>query len=306
MRIVLLFPLLALALSALALQQPELFAPQKSLIVPLLMMVMLLMGISLSWRDFAQTWQLKRVVMIGVGLQFLLMPLLAFVLSHGFALSTELLIGMVLVGATAGGTASNVIAYLARGHLALSVSMTLTSTLLSVLLMPFLVQLYLGHSIDIPVSSMLLSLLQIVLAPILIGMLLRHWFGQVLDNFSEVFSLIAMLAIVMIIAIVVALNADRMAQLTGALVIAVMLHNLLALLLSYALIRRLAYDTVIARTVAIEVAMQNSGLSVALALKYFGTMSALPGALFSIWHNLSGAAFAAFWQWDHKNRERKQ
>jgi BASS family bile acid:Na+ symporter len=300
MMAVLLFPVLAILVSVVALIQPALFTPLKSGIIPGLMLIMLMMGLQLSWEDFKQVRRLKRVVVLAITLQFLLMPLLAYLLAQGFDLSLELLIGMMLVGATAGGTASNVITYLARGHLALSVSLTLVSTLLSIVLMPLILQIYLGQSIDIPVSSMLLSLLQIVLLPIVLGMLLRHWLYDLISNIGSILSTLAIAIIVLVIATVVALNHDRFESLSASLMFAVILHNLLALLISYALIRWLHYNSVIARTVAIEVAMQNSGLSVALAIKYFGAISALPGALFSVWHNVSGAIFAAYWQ--SKNR----
>ncbi|BBP46122.1 sodium transporter [Thiosulfatimonas sediminis] len=291
-----LFPLLAISGALLGLVAADWLVSLKSWIVPLLMLIMFFMGLTLSWRDFKQAWLLRKLVFWAVVLQFVWMPLLAFVLAFTFQLPQEWLIGMILVGATAGGTASNVMTYLAGGSVALSVSMTLFSTLLAVLLMPWITWLYLQNSIDIPALGMLLSLLKIVLVPIVLGMLLRHFASQSVTLFSPVLPYFAILAIALIIAIVVALNQTNLSALSLLLVLAVILHNLGGLAAGYALSRWLGYDSVVARTVAIEVAMQNSGLSVALALKYFSAASALPGALFSLWHNLSGILFAAYWQ----------
>ncbi len=293
---ILLFPIWALLISALALFFPHWFVDLKSWIVPLLMAVMLGMGLTLRWQDFQQVWQNRLVVGLGIGLQFVIMPLAAWLLSMLFGLSLELTIGMMLVGATAGGTASNVMAYLAKGDVALSVSMTLVSTLLAVLLMPLLTWLYLGQMVEVPLLSMLLMLLKMIVAPLVLGMIINSLWHSRVKRVQSVFPVLSMAVILLIIAIVVALNANNLNSVLWTLVIAVILHNLIGLFCGYWLSRKLGYDSVIARTVAIEVAMQNSGLSVALALKYFSAASALPGALFSIWHNLSGSLFASYWQ----------
>jgi len=290
------FPIWAILISVLALYYPHWFADLKSWIVPLLMIVMLGMGLTLRWQDFKQVWQHRLVVGLGVGIQFVIMPLAAWLLSLGFGLSLELTIGMLLVGATAGGTASNVMAYLAKGDIALSVSMTLVSTLIAVVMLPFLTWLYLGQSVDVPASSMLVMLLKMIVAPLLIGMVLNGLFHQRITALLVVFPMFSMGVILLIIAIVVALNANNLQTVAWSLVLVVMLHNLIGLFSGYWFTRKLGYNSKIARTVAIEVGMQNSGLSVALALKYFTAASALPGALFSIWHNLSGSVFASYWQ----------
>lgn len=293
---ILLFPIWALAISAVAILYPQSFVDLKSWIVPLLMAVMLTMGLTLSWHDFKKVWQNRLVVGLGISIQFLIMPFAAWLLSLLFGLSLELTVGMMLVGATAGGTASNVIAYLAKGDVALSVSMTLVSTLVAVALLPLLTWLYIGEAVAVPAGSMFIALLEIIVVPLLLGMLLNHWFHRYLQKVLNIFPLFSMLAILLIIGIVVALNAENLRFVAWTLALVVVLHNLIGLFSGYWLTRILGYDTQIARTVAIEVGMQNSGLSVALALQYFGSVSALPGALFSIWHNLSGVLFAAFWQ----------
>ena len=224
------------------------------------------------------------------------MPLVAWLLSMALGFSVELTIGMMLVGATAGGTASNVMTYLAKGDVALSVSMTIVSTLAAVLLLPLLTWFYIGQTVDVPVTSMLLMLLKMIVLPLFIGMLINHFFHRKIQSFLPAFPLFSMIVILLIIAIVVALNVNNLATVAWTLVLAVILHNVIGLASGYYLAKKLGYDSVIARTVAIEVGMQNSGLSVALALKYFTAASALPGAMFSIWHNLSGSVFASYWQ----------
>lgn len=291
-----LFPIWAIFLSTLAFFQPEFFVPLKSYIIPLLIIVMLGMGFTLTWQDFQKIVSQPKVILLGVALQYLIMPLAAFLIAKAFSLPLELLIGMLLVGASSGGTASNVITYLAKGDLALSISMTLLSTLLAVLALPLLTWLYIGQTVYVPVTDMFLSLLKLILLPILIGTTLNTLYHKQIKKVEPVFPLISTIAIIVIIAIVVALNQENIQHVAVTVVIAVILHNSLGLLAGFWLIKTLGYTDRIARTVAIEVGMQNSGLSVALALKYFTTASALPGALFSIWHNLSGSILAAYWR----------
>ena len=293
-----LFPVWALLFSALAVWQPTLFTPLKAGIIPLLMLIMFGMGMTLTLSDFARVWQQPAVIGLGVALQFIIMPLAAWLIGHGLQLQSALFIGLVLVGASPGGTASNVICYLARGNVALSISLTLGSTLLAILFTPVLTWLYVGRQVPVPVFDMLLNVLQIIAAPVLIGATINSLAGQYVHKVQGFFPWISVAAIVLIIAIIVALNTDRLLQIGPLLLLAVILHNTLGLAGGYLFARLFRYDTVTARTLAIEVGMQNSGLAVALALKYFpasGALAALPGALFSIWHNLSGSILAAWW-----------
>lgn len=296
-RLTLFFPLWALLASWVAFYFPAFFTDFKSWIVPLLMLVMLGMGFALRWQDFQGVLRLKKAVSLGMLIQFTVMPLAAFVLARLFDLSEDLTIGLMLVGATAGGTASNVMTYLANGNVALSVSMTLVSTLAAVVALPFLTWLYLGQTVEVPVTAMMGNLVQLIVVPVVLGMLLGHALGGKRSFLDKVFPIFSMLAIVLIVAIVVALNHSNLSGLAISLIVVIMLHNVIGLGSAYFISRRLGYDTVISRTLAIEVGMQNSGLSVALALQYFSTLSALPGALFSVWHNLSGALFASYWQY---------
>ncbi|HEB67015.1 MAG TPA: bile acid:sodium symporter family protein [Gammaproteobacteria bacterium] len=283
-------------LSAVAWVMPQWFTPWREAIVPLLMVIMFGMGMTLTLKDFVRVWTRPGVLAFGVALQYLVMPVAAWAVASLMKLPPALLAGMVLVGSSPGGTASNVICYLARGNVALSVSLTFLSTLLAFLLTPAFTWLLAGRAVPVPFESMLLDILRIVLAPVLIGAALNSLLGRRLTRLMPVFPVLSVAAIVIIIAIIVALNQPRLGQIGLAIGGAIVLHNGIGLLLGYLLPCLAGQDPITARTLAIETGMQNSGLAVALALKYFGAMAALPGALFSIWHNLSGALLASFWR----------
>lgn len=290
-----LFPVWALLLASIAYYLPQPFSEGKPLILPLLMVIMFGMGMTLTTTDFRRVLQRPGVIALGVTLQYMVMPLAAFSLSRLLGLTPELTAGMVLVGASAGGTASNVITFLARGDVALSISLTMVSTLLAVILTPGLTWLYIGNTVPVPVASMLLSVLQIVIAPVLLGVALNSLAGERLKPLNRLFPLLSMSAIVIIVGIIVGLNQERLSGLGMTVLMAVALHNAIGLGLGYLLPRLLGHDATTCRTLAIEVGMQNSGLGVALAVKYFGATAALPGAVFSIWHNLSGSVLATWW-----------
>lgn len=294
-RITLLFPLLALLASLLAFASPGALVGFKPWIVPLLGLVMFGMGATLRTGQFRDVLRRPRLVALGVTLQFGIMPLAAWAIGHLMGLPTALLVGLVLVGASPGGTASNVICYLARGDVALSITLTTASTLLAVVLTPVLTLLYVGERVPVPAGDMLVSILQVVLVPVALGVLVNRLAGQRIGGILGLFPLISVAAIVLIIAIIVALNRQSLATMGVAAAFAVILHNGVGLALGYALARLAGEDETRARTLAIEVGMQNSGLAVALAVKYFTTAAALPGAIFSVWHNLSGSALAAWW-----------
>ncbi|MCU7845069.1 MAG: bile acid:sodium symporter family protein [Candidatus Thiodiazotropha sp. (ex Monitilora ramsayi)] len=290
-----LFPLWALLSSLVAYSVPDLFVDLKFAIVPLLGVVMFGMGMTLTWHNFTEVLKRPRVIGLGLLLQYLLMPLGAWVIAEMLGLPPYLMAGLVLVGACPGGTASNVVCYLARGDVALSITLTTASTLLAILVTPLLTWLYVGEKVPVPVVNMLWSIFKIVLLPVSLGVLVNSFFGRTLSGVKHLFPLVSVLAIVVIIAIIVALNRGNLATMGMAVALAVILHNLLGLTGGYWLPRVLGWDERICRTLAIEVGMQNSGLGVALAVKYFSVAAALPGALFSIWHNLSGSMLAGYW-----------
>ncbi len=290
-----LFPLWAILFSVLAYYFADLLSSWKPAIEPLLGVVMFGMGMTLTWRNFTEV--LKRPGMIGLGvlLQYLVMPLAAWLIAELLGLPPYLMAGLVLVGACPGGTASNVVCYLARGDVALSITLTTVSTLLAIVMTPVLTWLYVGQKVPVPVESMLWSIFKILLLPVTLGVLANTVFGRRLERVKPLFPLVSVVAIVTIIAIIVALNSHNIATLGVSVAVAVVLHNLSGLAFGYGIPRALGQDERICRTLAIEVGMQNSGLSVALAIKYFGAAAALPGALFSIWHNLSGSMLAGYW-----------
>jgi len=290
-----LFPLGAIAVSLFSLYFPGILAPWGKAIVPLLGVVMFGMGITLRAENFLEVLRRPALIGLGVALQYLLMPLLAWLVSRALALPDELLIGMVLVGTCPGGTASNVICYLARGDVALSITLTTVSTLLAVLCTPLMTWLYIGRSVPVPVLDMTLDIARVVILPVLAGMALNHWLGRVLHQVKHVFPYVSVAAIIIIIGIIVALNQPALPSLALPVIAAVFWHNLLGLAGGYYLSGLFTRDARVRRTLAIEVGMQNSGLAVALANSYFPAVASLPGALFSIWHNISGSILAGWW-----------
>ncbi|MET0006055.1 MAG: bile acid:sodium symporter family protein [Candidatus Thiodiazotropha sp.] len=290
-----LFPVWALLFSLVAYGEPDLFVDMKPAIVPLLGVVMFGMGMTLTWKNFTDI--LKKPVVIGFGvlMQYMVMPFAAWLIAVLTGLPPYLMAGLVLVGACPGGTASNVVCFLARGDVALSITLTTASTLLAIVATPILTWLYVGQKVPVPVASMLLSIFKIVLLPVTLGVLVNTLFGRKLGAFKHIFPLLSVLAIVVIIAIIVALNRSNLANMGMAIALAVIMHNLLGLVGGYWVPKLLGWDERVCRTLAIEVGMQNSGLGVALAVKYFSVAAALPGALFSIWHNLTGSMLAGYW-----------
>ena len=293
-----LFPIGAVLISILSLVYPQLLLPLKDAIVPLLGVVMLGMGMTLRLENFIEVCRRPRAIAIGITLQYLLMPLIAYLVAWLFELDQALFIGMVLLGSCPGGTASNVICYLARGDVALSITLTTVSTVLAVFLTPVLTWLYIGERVPVPVLSMMGDIFLIILVPVSAGVLINHYLGRYLHFIKHLFPYISVIAIILIIGAIVALNHDNIPIVAIPLLAAIFWHNLLGLLGGYYLSRAMGLDERACRTIAIEVGMQNSGLSVALAQTYFSTMAALPGALFSIWHNITGSVMA--WHWGRK------
>jgi bile acid:Na+ symporter, BASS family len=290
-----LFPVLAIAGSILAWHYPNTLIGGKPAIIPLLSLVMFGMGMTLTWTHFLTVLRRPGIISVAVATQFLVMPLTAFYLSKLLGLSQELMVGMVLVGASSGGTASNVICYLAKGDVALSILLTTASTLIAVVATPALTYLYLNQSVPVPFADMLTSILKIVLVPVLFGTTLNSLFTSRIARIKPVFPILSSLSIVLIIAIIVAVNRPILATAGPIIILAVILHNLSGLISGYLIARLFGFHRQICRTISIEVGMQNSGLSVAMAVSFFAPMTALPGAVFSIWHNISGSLLAGYW-----------
>ncbi|MAX08547.1 MAG: bile acid:sodium symporter [Gammaproteobacteria bacterium] len=290
-----LFPVWALCLSCIAFVASDFLSSFEEAIVPLLAAVMFMMGLTLTQKDFRRISKEPKAVFIGVLLQFLLMPVLALTLAGMLQLSNQLTAGMVLVGSCAGGTASNVMTYLAKGDVALSISMTMASTLIGVFATPFLCALYLSETVSVDTRGMLLSIMQMVFLPVFAGVIVNHLLQTQVVKFERFFPSLSILLILCIIAIVVALNSERLVDIGLLTLVAVILHNSLGLASGFFVSRLFGFNLKQSHTIAIEVGMQNSGLGVALALQYFSSTAALPGALFSVWHNVSGSMLASAW-----------
>jgi BASS family bile acid:Na+ symporter len=290
-----LFPLWAIVLSTVAYFMPSPFADIKAIIIPLLAIIMFSMGLTLNLDDFKRAISMPKLIISGLVLQYSVMPLTALLIARIMQLDPALTIGMILVGSCPGGTASNVITYLARGNVALSISLTSLSTILAVVLTPAITLIIADTSIEVPAGKMLISILTMVILPVGLGLTLNQYFTKYIKIISPYLPLFAILAIVLIIAIITALNVNQFSQLGATVLFAVIAHNTIGLFIGYASARLLGYPAKECRTLAIEVGMQNSGLAVALAVKHFSATAALPGAVFSIWHNLSGSTLAFFW-----------
>ena len=265
---------------------------------PMLGVIMFGMGLTLLPHDFRIVLSRPKDVLLGCLAQFTIMPLLAWLLASAFSLPKELALGVILVGCCPGGTASNVITYLAKGDLALSVGMTATSTLLAPFLTPLLVWIMAGTSVDVDTFGMLQSIVYVVIVPIIGGLLCQHYLPQFTKRITPYLPAFSSLAIAFVVGIVVAHNASRLMVGGLLVVVVIMLHNLLGLSLGYSLGRLLHLPHPKCVALSIEVGMQNSGLASSLAVLHFAAfpMATIPGAIFSVWHNISGALAAKLYQ----------
>ncbi len=261
---------------------------------PMLGVIMFGMGLTLSPHDFKVVLSRPKDILIGCLAQFTVMPLLACLLAWCFSLPKELALGVILVGCCPGGTASNVITYLAKGDLALSVGMTATSTLLAPLLTPLLVWLMAGTMVDVDTVGMLKSIVYVVIAPIAIGLLCQRFLPRMTKSVTPYLPAFSSLAIAITVGIVVSHNADRLMLGGMIVVLVVMIHNLSGLVLGFAIGRLLRLSRPKSVALSIEVGMQNSGLASSLAVLHFAAfpLATIPGAVFSVWHNISGALAA--------------
>lgn len=286
---------IVIAVAALALFAPATVSFIKtSYVNTLLGIVMFGMGLTLKPVDFKVVFSRPKDVVIGCIAQFTLMPLLAFLLTKLFQLPAELAVGVILVGTCPGGTSSNVMTYLSGGDVALSVGMTAVSTILAPLLTPLLTLLYAGQRVDVNVMNMFLSIVKVVLLPIAGGFLINHFLRSMTEKVVRVLPLISTTAIVAIVAAVVAANAEKILT-SGLLIVAVVvLHNLFGYATGFGLGKLLRLDETKCRAISIEVGMQNSGLATSLAATHFAQypLATIPGAVFSVWHNISGAILA--------------
>ena len=272
---------------------------------PMLGVIMFGMGLTLSPSDFKIVLSRPKDILVGCLAQFTIMPLLAWLLTLAFSLPKELALGVILVGCCPGGTASNVITYLAKGDLALSVGMTACSTLLAPFVTPLFVWLMAGTMVNVDTLGMLLSIVYVVIAPIIVGLLCQHFLPKLTKAVTPYLPAFSSLAIAITVGIVVSHNADRL-MLGGMIVIlVVMLHNLLGLSLGFTIGRLLRLEKPKCVALSIEVGMQNSGLASSLANMHFAAypLATVPGAIFSVWHNISGALAARIFQRTTNNNQ---
>lgn len=291
------FALLVLLGAVIGALKPNTFVWVLPLIKLLLGIIMLGMGMTLHIDDFKRIVKQPIPILAGVACQFICMSLLAWFISRTLHLDPMLTVGIVLVGTCPGGTASNVITFLAKGDVALSVSMTTLSTLFSPILTPLLTLWLAGQQVPVHASDLLISIVQIVLLPIILGVGLRRYLYRPVQTCLPVFPVISVIAIVLIVGAVVGANADTLSTQIMPVALAVVLHNGLGYLSGFVVARSLYLSRAQMKALTIEIGMQNSGLAVALAHQHFSPQAALPAALFSVWHNISGACLASFWHW---------
>ncbi|ELZ82721.1 sodium-dependent transporter [Haloferax elongans ATCC BAA-1513] len=289
---------LVLVASATALIRPGAYTWIAPYISPLLGVIMLGMGLTLQPGDFRRLAERPRDVAIGAVAQWVVMPVAAYALTIALSLPPELAIGVVLVGAAPGGTASNVMAYLGKGDVALSVAITTVTTLAAPLVMPAWVVVLAGEQLQVGFMDLFVNILQIVFIPVVFGFALRLALDRYAPSAAEVgldvFPLVSVVTIVAIVAAVVGLNVDTILGAGVAAVSAVVLHNAIGLGTGYGTGRLAGMSPDRVRTTTFEVGLQNSGLAAALALSFFSPAAALPPALFSVWHNITGPLLASY------------
>lgn len=260
----------------------------------LLMIVMFGMGLTLKPEDFLMVFRHPKDILLGCVAQFTIMPLLAFVLGKALGLDVGLLAGVILVGTCPGGTSSNVITYLSKGDVALSVGMTSVNTLLAPVLTPAITWMLLRTSVSVDVLSMFLSIIKVVIIPITLGFIINRLWGDYTAKLIDSLPMVSVMAIALIVAAVVSHNAERILE-TGVITfVVVILHNLLGYVAGYLLGSVLKLPLSKKKAISIEIGMQNSGLATSLAGTAFPNlaMATVPGAIFSVWHNISGAILA--------------
>ncbi len=287
------FTVWVLLFSVIAYVYPEHFTWIGAYVIPLLGIVMFGMGLTISASDFKEVFRRPKDVALGVIGHYLVMPLLAFLLAYFLELPPEIAVGVILVGCCPSGTASNVMVFLSRGDVALAVAIASVSTLLAPVVTPFLILLLASKWVDINIWSLFYSIIQVVIIPLALGLFVKKYFGKQAAASVKALPLVSVVAIVMIICGVVAGNQAKLAS-AGLIIFAVVvLHNVLGFLLGFLFARLCGMDLAKQKAVAMEVGMQNSGLGVAIATAHFSPLAAVPSAIFSVWHNISGSVLAS-------------
>ncbi|MEL7530895.1 MAG: bile acid:sodium symporter family protein [Bacteroidota bacterium] len=298
----LLFPLSIFAVVLLAIYFPDRFThigdfETKSLIVPLLMVIMFGVGTELKWQDFKNVIKMPQAVLVGVICQFSLMPLVGYALISLTDLPPEIAAGVILVGCSPSGLASNVMSYLAKANLALSITLTAVATLLAPFLTPLLMKLFADQLVSISVLDMMWSICKIVIIPIGLGLLFNAWRKDRFPILQKVLPLISMFGIAFIILVITAVGHEGLKMVGWTLVLIIIAHNTIGYLLGYGICKAFRMTEENCRTIALEVGMQNSGLAagIAVSMNLAGTMG-LAATVFGPWMNISGSLLATFWR----------
>jgi BASS family bile acid:Na+ symporter len=288
------FSIWVILFAALGLFVPQLFVGLKNDISFLLGIVMFGMGLTLSSADFREVFRRPMDVVIGVVGHFLIMPLLAFVLALVLKLPPDIAVGVILVGCCPSGTSSNVMTFLAKGDVALGVSIASVSTLIAPIATPAMISLLANKWMDINTQSLFMDIVKVVIIPILLGVIVKAIFKKQSEASVKALPLVSTIAIVMIVAIVVALNKGKIWETGPIIFVVVILHNLGGYALGYLFAKLFGMNLAKRKAVTLETGMQNSGLGAALAAAHFNPIAAVPSAIFSVWHNISGSVLATW------------
>ncbi len=266
-------------------------------IIPYLLgIVMLGMGLTIDVNELKAIIKTPKWIFTTVILQYSVMPFLSILIVNLFNFSDEIALGFIILGSCPGGTASNVIAYICGANLPLSICCTFASTIMAVILTPLLIYLLSDENISINTIGLIKSTFFIVFIPVLFGLFLKFIFKNWSQKYLKFFPFFSEIAIAFIIAVIFAINFEYVFKISYLVVVGVIIHNLFGLFFSFQMAKFLKYPTDVRKTLSIEVAMQNSGLGMTLALLHYTNMVALPAAIFSLWHNISSGVLVYFWK----------
>ena len=295
--------LIIVIFSVIAYFVPDYFSWMTNYTTIFLALAMFGMGTSIDSDSFKEILKNPKDVFIGSLAQFTIMPLIAWFLAIAFNVNKDIALGIILVGCCPGGTASNVITHIAGGNVSMSVSMTILSTLLAPIVTPFLVYLLAGRWVEVSILAMFKSVVTVILIPVLMGIFAKKLSPEKMEKSKSIFPLISSLAIILIISGIIGANSEKIAKSGLIVLLIVMIHNALGLLLGLGVARLFKMDYDKQTALSIEVGMQNSGLAIQLATANFALnpLATLPGAIFSIWHNISGSIFASIRRKDVKD-----
>ena len=295
------FTVLIFASVSAAMFYPSFFLKQgnfelRNLIVPLLQIIMFGMGTTMSLNDFAGVIKMPKGVLVGLLCQFSIMPIVGFSIAKLFGFPPEIAAGVVLIGSSPSGLASNVMTYLAKANLALSVTLTAVATMLAPLMTPMLMELFAGQLVPINFMDMMMNIIEMVIVPIVAGLVFNHFFHGKVPWLDKAMPILSMAGIAIIITIITALGRDNLLEIGAALIVAAIIHNLLGYFFGYWGCRMLKLPERDCRTIALEVGMQNGGLASALAERMgMAATAGLAPAIFGPWMNISGSSLATWW-----------